>query len=343
MKHNFKRYLSYLMITAVAFVFSGAANISATTNYYTMKVNYIDVGESDSVLIQSDGKNMLIDAGDKDDKDTILGYLKSKKVKTIDYLILTHPHEDHISAADEVIDTYKIGKVIMPAISHTTQAYKNVLNAMKAKGLKITKPVVGTKYTIGKAYFTILAPNNYKYGDNLNNYSVAMKLVNGNNSFIFIGDSETEAIDDILANKININADVLMCGHHGSKTSTTSGLLKAVSPTYAVISVGKNSYGHPSDATLQLLKNYKVKTYRTDENGTITATSTGTKITFDAKETVIKQVPKSTNSTIVYYTKTGKKYHLINCPYLSHSKIKTTVKEAKAKGLTPCSRCKPPK
>ncbi|QHQ62758.1 hypothetical protein Ana3638_19880 [Anaerocolumna sedimenticola] len=134
-----------------------------------------------------------------------------------------------------------------------------------------------------------------------------------------------------------------MCGHHGSKTSTNDKLLNAVDPDYAVISVGKNNYGHPSDSTLNLLAKKNIKTYRTDISGTIVASSTGNKITFNAKPTEIKSVKSTDNSTIVYITKTGKKYHLPNCPYLSQSKIKTSLNDAKAKNLTPCSRCNPPK
>lgn len=344
MKLKLKRYLCYLMIFLIAFtVYSAGSNTDAAAKYYPMQVSYINVGESDSVLIQSDGKNMLIDAGDTDDDKVILNYLKSKKINKLDYIIATHPHEDHIGAMDDVIKKHSVGKVIMPIMTHTTKAYSNLVTTIKNKGLKITKPVVGTKYTLGKASFTILSPNHYNYGDNINNYSVGIKLVNGNDSFIFLGDNETEAIDDILANKINIKADVLMCGHHGSKTSTNEKLLNAIDPDFAIISVGKNNYGHPSDSTLNLLAKKKVKTYRTDKSGTIIASSTGTKITFNAKPTEIKPAKSTDSSTAVYITKTGKKYHLSNCPYLNQSKIKTTLKDAKAKKLTPCSRCNPPK
>jgi competence protein ComEC len=250
-----------------------------TKKYYNMNVHYIDVGESDCVLINSDGKYMLIDAGGTDDEDTILDYLKAQKVKILDYVIYTHPHADNFESMDEVIKELNIGKVIMPAITHASDAFEDLLDAIEDKKLKITKPVVGKEYTIGKAEFTIIAPND-KYSDQ-NNNSVGIKLTNGKNSFVFIGDCEKEAIEDILDNKIDINADVYMCGYHGSDTSTTSELLDAVSPDNAVISVGKNSNGHPSESVLDMLKDEGITTYRTDENGTIVVTSTGTKISFE--------------------------------------------------------------
>ncbi|QHQ62759.1 MBL fold metallo-hydrolase [Anaerocolumna sedimenticola] len=154
-----KKYLSYLSIFLIALTISGVIyNTYAAAKYYPMQVNYINVGESDSVLIQSDGKNMIIDAGDTDDVDVIINYLESKKVKKLDYIIATHPHEDHIGAMDDVIKKYTVGKVIVPIITHTTKAYTNLVTTIKKEGLKITKPVVGTKYTLGKASFTILSP-----------------------------------------------------------------------------------------------------------------------------------------------------------------------------------------
>lgn len=345
MKIRIKIILCYLLLVSILISLSGAQQINAATKYYKMYVNYIDVGESDCVLIQSDGKYMLIDAGNNGDGDNIVDYLENKKIKKLDYVICTHPHADHVGGMDDVIKTFDIGKVIAPAISNTTETYEDLLKAIKNKGLKITKPVVGTKYAIGKAKFTIIAPNSYDYGDNLNNYSIGIKLTNGKNSFIFIGDNETEAIGDILKDKVDLKADVYMCGHHGSDTSTTADLLKAVSPKYAVISVGKNSYGHPGTNTLSLLANNNITTYRTDENDTIVATSTGTKITFNATATKLdssKDTSSSNTGTIVYVTETGTKYHKSTCSMLKQSKIKISLKKAKAKGYDPCKKCHPP-
>lgn len=363
----------YLVFTALLILLLGgcafqteSSDESSTST--TMRVHYIDTGESDSILIESGGHYMLIDAGDVDDKATVVNYLKDQKVEKLDYLILTHPHADHIGAASEVINTFSIGKIMMSSKTNNTKVYETLLDTIANKNLKITKPVVGGSHTIGNATFTILAPNSMDYGSNLNNYSISLRLVNGQNSFLFIGDCETEAISDILANQQTLDSDVLLCGHHGSKTSTTSDFLKAVTPTYAVISVGENSYGHPSESTLSLLKKNNIKTYRTDENGTIVATSTGSKITFDAKSTTLSDVNVSTpsedttsgkatasstdttsskdtttnnDSKVVYITDSGNKYHKDGCRYLNNGKIKTTVKKAKDEGYNPCKVCKP--
>lgn len=248
-----------------------------------LKVHYIDVGQADSILIQQNGKNMLIDAGNNADGDLVVDYLKKQGVSKLDYVIATHPHEDHIGGLDNVINTFNIGKIYMPQVNSTTQTYKDVITAITNKGLKITIPVAGDNISLGDAVATILAPNGTDYIDT-NNYSIALKLKFGNNSFIFMGDAEDISEGEILEKQLDISADVLKVGHHGSSSSTTEEFLNAVNPKYAVISVGEgNSYGHPHKSVMDRLKSKGTKVYRTDESGTIVATSDGENITFNTK------------------------------------------------------------
>lgn len=243
-----------------------------------LKVHYVDVGESDCVLIEENGHFMLIDAGDVDDIDIILAYLKKQRVSELEYLVLSHPHADHIGAAAAIIKMYKVNHIIMPNIEHTTKLYKETIKAIATKRIQVIKPKVGDILSIGKAKINILAPNHYQYGNNLNNYSIALKITNGKNRFLFIGDNEKQAIGDILKNGKDLKADVYMCGHHGSSTSTTKKLLKRVQPKYAVISVGKNNYGHPNKKVLSMIKKRNIKLYRTDKEGTIVFSSDGNTI-----------------------------------------------------------------
>lgn len=350
MKHTRFSKLFFMLLALLILVIGLSPNHLTKAATTTLKVHYIDVGESDCTLIQYGSKYMMIDAGDTDDSDTVLDYLKSQKVKKLDYLILTHPHADHIGSAADVIENYDIGKIIMPSVEHTTKTYEEVLQAILDKGMKITKPVVGDSYKLGNVKFIILAPNNYDYGNNLNNYSISIKLTYNKNSFMFIGDCETDAITDILNNGFDLSADVYQCGHHGSDTSTTADLLKVINPKYAIISVGKNSYGHPSDSTLKLLLKNKIKTYRTDESGTIVVKSTGKKITISAtpstyvSNTNATEIKKSETSdskdtTYVYVTESGSKYHKDGCRYLKDSMIKIKLTDAKNKDYEPCSVC----
>ncbi|MBU3198510.1 MBL fold metallo-hydrolase [Clostridium estertheticum] len=336
----------------------------------TLKVSYIDVGQADSILIQQGSNSMLIDAGNNEDSSTVKNYISNQGITKLDYVIGTHPHEDHIGGMDYIINSFKIGKIYMPKATSTTKTFQDVVSAIKAKGLKVTAPVVGQTFKVGNATATILAPNSSGYKD-LNNFSIVIRLTFGSNSFMFDGDSEDVSENEMLSKGLNVSADVLKVGHHGSNSSTTEAFLNKVNPKYAVISVGKdNSYGHPHKSTMDKLKAKGIKVYRTDENGTIIATSNGKNITFNTKpgsynfagtgssassnssassgsskaKSVPIVVPKSSNdSKIVYYTPSGKSYHFDkNCRTLSRSKtiLTGTLGEALSSSHNdPCNVC----
>lgn len=240
-----------------------------------IEVHFIDVGQGDSILIETKDGNMLIDAGENNQGVTVLSYLEDQKIEKLDFLIGTHPHSDHIGGLDTVIKSLPVDKVIMPDVIHTTKTFEDVLDALEEKNLKITKAVVGDQYNLGPASFQIVSPNSSSY-DELNNYSVGIKLSYGDNSFLFTGDAEKLSEDEMLKNGIDLSCDVLKLGHHGSAYSSSSDFLDAVNPAYAIISVGAdNQYGHPHEETLQAMKDRNIKVYRTDQQGTIVFTSDG--------------------------------------------------------------------
>lgn len=334
----------FMAVCAVMFLApEGSRTLQAASD--KLKVHYIDVGQSDCVLIRQKNKNMLVDAGDVGDGEKIVNYLKSQGVKKLDYIIATHPHADHIGGMADVIENFSVGKIIMSRKSHTTKTYVDLLKKIQAKGMKITEAKPGAAYKLGQASFTLLAPNSYQYGSNINNYSVAFRLVYGKNSFMFVGDCEENAIADIMGNGMKIKSDVLMCGHHGSANSTTSAWVKKVRPSYAVISVGAgNSYGHPAEAVLQILSEQKVKCFRTDKKGTVIAVSNGKKITFNTKPVAEKitsqENPASSGEKeYVYVTGSGKKYHRQGCRYLTKSSVKKKLSEVKKAGYSACKVC----
>ncbi|KEH90633.1 ComEC/Rec2 family competence protein [Clostridium botulinum] len=248
----------------------------------TLKVHYIDVGQADSILVQQDDHFMLIDAGNNEDDKLVIDYLQKQGVKKLDYVIGTHPHEDHIGGLDKVIDSFEIGQVFMPKKTSNTQTYKDVITSIKNKNLKITSPVPGTTYKLGVAEWSIFAPAKDKDYESVNNYSIVQKLKFGNNSFIFTGDAEAISEMEMVQGGYDLQSDVLKVGHHGSKTSVCQAFLDKVNPKYAVISCGKdNKYKHPNKSTMDRLKAKNIPVYRTDESGTIVATSDGEKVTFN--------------------------------------------------------------
>jgi competence protein ComEC len=330
-----------------------------------MKVHFLDVGQADCILIQtSNNKNMLIDAGNNDDSSFILSYLNSLGIEKIDVAVGTHPHEDHIGSLDDIINTFNIGKVYMPNVSHNTQTFLDVLTAIKKKGLKVTSPVAGEYIDFDTdTKVQILAPNSEKY-DNLNDYSIVIRLEYGNTSFLFTGDAELVSEKEILSKKYNLNSDVLKIGHHGSTTSSSLAFVKAVSPKYSVISVGKdNKYGHPDSIIINRLKMFG-EVLRTDESGTIIITSDGNEITAEKKASAIKEnaPPEETQKTneivpsieeqepsrkedMVYIGNVNSKvFHIITCNSLPDPKnqvIFETMEEALEAGYRGCKRCNP--
>ena len=309
-----------------------------------LEVHFLDVGQGDATLIACDGHYMLIDAGNNDKGTLVQSYLEQQGVETLDYVIGTHPDADHIGGLDVILYKFDCGTVILPEVENDTRTYEDVIRVLEEKDYPVTDPVVGDTYTLGGASFTIIAPNG-DYGDDLNDWSVGILLQNGENRFLFTGDAGEQAEQDILANGIDISADVYKASHHGSNTASSEAFIQAVSPEYAVISVGEgNQYGHPHAEVLNRFREAGIEVFRTDEQGTIVAASDGTDITWNTASSGSWQAGEAQGGgeVTVHITKTGETYHAAGCSYRSRSDIGITLSEAKERGLTPCSRCNPP-
>lgn len=247
-----------------------------------LQVHFIDVGQGDSTLILCGNEAMLIDAGDNDKGTTLQLYLQKQGVEALTYVIGTHPDSDHIGGLDVILTKFDCATVILSETASDTAAYRDVIDALAYRNYQNTPPLTGDSYRLGDAEFTIIAPNG-EY-DNDNNSSVGIRLVHGNNSFLFTGDAEAEAEADILQNGIDIRADVLHTSHHGSATSGSRDFISRVAPTYAVISCGQdNPYGHPHEQTLDTLQEFDIQVFRTDEQGSIIAVSDGNSITWNVE------------------------------------------------------------
>ena len=244
----------------------------------TLRVNYIDVGQGDSIFIQLPNKEtMLIDAGEAYEADNVINYLNSLGIKKIDYVVGTHPHTDHIGGLEEIVNTFDIGSIYMPKASSTSNTYLDLLTAIKNKGLKIKTAKSGVVVLDDdNLKLEFIAPNSDNYSE-LNNYSAVLKLTYLNNTFLFMGDAETLSEDEITS---DVDADVIKVGHHGSDSSSGIEFVNKVSPEYAIIMVGVgNSYNHPYQSIIDRYESVGAKVLRTDLDGNIVCDSDGVEVT----------------------------------------------------------------
>lgn len=236
----------------------------------TLRVYFLDVGQGDStIIISSTGEVVMIDSGP--DEDIIFNHLKEIGINHIDLLIASHPHADHISGMDKIVDIYKPRAFMDPGIPHTTTSYENLLFTLKENNTKYYQ-ATARKIKLGPLLFTVFPPADPSIEESsLNNNSAVIRLDHGDISFLFPGDIEKERENQLIQiAKDQLDTDILKVPHHGSSTGTTIAFLQATTPDVGVIFCGKgNNYGHPHLETLEALQDCGIQVYRTDINGTI--------------------------------------------------------------------------
>ena len=275
---------------------SGAPSVTAQAST-NVTIKFIDVGQGEAILIALPEKTMLIDAGPIGSAPKITQILQELGRDKIDYLVATHPDEDHIGGMADVISSTQIGTIYAPNKTNNTATYRKFLTAIQNNNLQITLAEAGTIIDQTDAYkLEILWPTKDANFPDTNDYSIIIKLTVGNKTFLFTGDAPTSAILD--ANPGHI--DVLKLSHHGSRTGTTEQLVRKLSPTYAIVSYAlDNSYGHPMQSVLNALHKHSVEVWGTGANGTITITCDGTTIDISSEKpgTVVAPTSQEKSST----------------------------------------------
>ena len=350
-----KRLLCIILTLTMAL---SAASCSVIKQFFTetnssgeLYVHFLDVGQGDSILLESEDEFVLIDAGERDYGEVVRDYIIERGADELKYVIATHPHSDHVGGLRTVLNGVDAENFITTETDCETYTWTKLLTTVEKQKINYIDAEAGDTYTFGSASFTILAPLS-TYSD-YNNSSVVVKVNCGKISFLLAGDAEKSSEYDMVKDGENLKADVLKCAHHGSSSSTTAKFLKAVNPSYAIISCGKNNdYGHPHKETLQKLDKLGCTLYRTDEMGTIVAYTDGSTLSFETSVSMPSSYTSDNavatkDETDVYIgNKNSKVFHTPDCSGVSSMNEKNKVtfssrEEAVEAGYTPCSSCKP--
>lgn len=243
----------------------------------TFSIHFFDVGEGDSAMVECDGHYMLIDGGDSSYSSFLYSYLQKNHITYLDYIVCTHAHSDHVGGLAGALNYAKVGFAYSPVTEYDSRAFRSFIKYLDAQGKSITVPSAGETFLLGSAEVTIIAPIDMRLAaENENNSSLVLRIVYGNTSFLFTGDAEEAEELSIVKSGSMIQSSLLKVGHHGSNTSSSNQFIKAVKPSIAIISVGKNNeYGHPHEVALRRLQEYCSEIYRTDINGEINCISDG--------------------------------------------------------------------
>ena len=368
------RFVTFILsvLLALTLALPGSAVTAKADGQGNMAVHFIDVGQGLAILVQSGGENLLYDGGNRSHADEVVQYLKNQQVETINYMISSHYDEDHLGGLVKCLDNFEVEHVLGSDYVHTSDLFNTFMNTATAHAIIVEYPSVGDTYEFGTGSFTVMAPDGIS--QNSNDNSVVIRLVNGNNSFMFMGDAEETSEQDMISTGMNLDCDVLSLGHHGSASSTSWDLLEATSPSWAVISCGlNNSYGHPAAETMGKLSDMDIPVFRTDDQGTVIALSDGNTISWnqepcndytsgsekqstdssadqseqdtnDAAATESYAAETDTSDTqgrMVWISATGSKYHSIpDCGNMNPDKAtQETESQALSQGYEACKKC----
>ena len=336
------------LFLALALLLAGCSDASpapSVSSGESLTVQFLDVGQADCALLECGGEYLLIDGGNRDDSDLVVSFLEQQGGEELAAVVCTHAHEDHVGGLPAVLAVYPTKAVYAPTKTYSSNIFDKFLYYTDQQGLEITIPAPGDQFSLGGAEVTVLGP--VKSYPDTNNTSIVLRVTYGSTVFLFTGDMETEAENDMLdywGSKLSWQSDVLKVGHHGSNTSTGYRFLNEVSPEYGVISVGEgHSYGHPHEEPMSRLRQAGVTILRTDNLGTIQAVSDGETVTLTwNNQSAVPENTESAMPTQFIGNKNSQKFHSPTCANLPAEKntvLFDSYQDAIDAGFTPCGSC----
>lgn len=259
---------------------------------HDMRVQFIDVGQGDSILIESpNGKTMLVDGGVKGAGQQVVSYLRELGVNKLDIVVATHPDADHIGGLIPVLNSMTIEQFYDSGKVHTSQTFEEMLTLIDEKNIPYDVPTPGDNIKFDEDVTVKVLNANEQASDN-NDASIVLKIVYGNVSFLLTGDAGIALEKEMM--QYDVSATVLKAGHHGSNTSSSEDFIRAVKPEVTILSYGKdNKYGHPHAEVVDRLQEIGSKIYATADIGTITVTTDGVNYAVNGKETSVENTGKT--------------------------------------------------
>ena len=345
-----KKLLAFLLLLSL--LLSGCAEIEAPETTATaapvsgsgLTVHFLDVGQADCALLECDGAYMIIDGGNREDGQLVVSYLEQQGIQELEAVVCTHAHEDHVGGLPSVLAVYPTAAVYAPTRTYASNVFDKFVYYTDQQGQEVTIPQPGDCFTLGDVSLTVLGP--VKSYPDPNNTSIVIMAEYGTTRFLFTGDMEKDAENDMLdywGGRYSWNCDVLKSGHHGSSTSSGYRLIYETDPEYVVISVGAdNSYGHPHKETIALYQDAGLPIFRTDELGHVIVTSDGTNVSVTWENQNAQ--PEDVEAVDITYigNKNSKKLHIGSCanlPKEENQVIFESIDDAIAAGYTPCGSC----
>ena len=321
-----------------------------------LRVEFLDVGQGNAVLLESQGHYVLIDGGDRETSSFVVSYLQEQGIETFDYVVASHFDSDHLAGLIGVLHQFGVNQILTPDYEGDTKLYQSFEEAVRQYQVMEIHPQQEEVYSFGTAQMEILGPVYYGHSDG-NEDSICIRVTNGENSFLICGDIGEDTETELVHTGVDVSADVYLLNHHGSNTSSTQEFLDLVQPSYAVISCGtRNSYGHPGTETMARIENLGIPTYRTDRQGTIRVESDGTQLFWeqepcndftpgDQAEETIQQEAGQENLYIL--NTRSMKFHLPSCNAVNKMKEKNRQEYTGSRdaliqqGYSPCGTCHP--
>lgn len=344
-----KKWITWSLFALVLFCF-----IVASLPYFrtepsvapegNLELHFIDVGQGDAALILCEGHAMLIDGGTSKNSNRIYTYLQKHHVDHLDYIIATHPHDDHVGGLAGALNAAQADRALCSVSTAEGRAFESFLKYLDLQGTEIEIPIAGESFSLGSAFFTVLGPT--RESENMNDNSLVLHLQYGTFSALLTGDAETGEEQDLLSSAADLKSDLLKVGHHGSSNASSEAFLSAVSPKIAVISCGKdNEYGHPAEQTLTRLKLVGSEILRTDQSGDIVVTvKPDGSFAYTGVAAAAAQAIE--NVSYIINTNSGK-FHDPHCPSAQdirpENRLETNADRETliSQGYTSCGRCKP--